>query len=50
MICKFLILGIKNQKMNNQVFIASHGIGEMYLDVSDMFWYYYESSLYNIDT
>ena len=50
MICKLLILGIKNQKMNNQVFIPSHGIGEMYLDVSDMFWYYYESSLYNIDT
>ena len=35
-ICKFLYLGIKI-KMNNQVFIPSHGIGEMYLDVSDMF-------------
>ena len=23
--------------MNNQVFIPSHGIGKMYLDVSDMF-------------
>ena len=22
----------------------------MYLDVSDMFWYYYESTLFNIDT
>ena len=36
--------------MNNQVFIPSHGIGEMYLDVSDMFWYYYESTLFHIDT
>ena len=36
--------------MNNQVFIPSHGIGKMYLDVSDMFWYYYESTLFNIDT
>ena len=35
--------------MNNQVFIPSHGIGEMYLDVSDMFWCYYESSTFNID-
>ena len=35
--------------MNNQVFIPSHGIGEMYLDVSDMFWYYYESTIFNID-
>ena len=35
--------------MNNQFFIPSHGIGEMYLDVSDMFWYYYESSTFNID-
>ena len=34
--------------MNNQVFIPSHGVGEMYLDVSDMFWYYYEYTL-NID-
>ena len=36
--------------MNNQVFIPSHGIGKMYLDVSDMFLYYYESTLFNIDT
>ena len=35
--------------MNNQVFIPSHGIGEMYLDVSDMFWYCYESSAFHID-
>ena len=35
--------------MNNQVFIPSHGIGEMYLDVSDMFSYCYEFSTFNID-
>ena len=35
--------------MNNKVFIPSHGIGEMYLDVSDIFWYYYEASTFNID-
>ena len=35
--------------MNNKVFIPSYGIGEMYLDVCDMFWYYYESSAFNID-
>ena len=35
--------------MNNQVFILSHGIGEMYLDVSDMFSYCYEFSTFNID-
>ena len=35
--------------MNNQVFIPSHDIGEMYLDISDMFQYCYESSTFNID-
>ena len=35
--------------MNNHVFVPSHGIGEMYLNVSDMFWYYYESTIFNID-
>ena len=35
--------------MNNEVFIPSHGIGEMCLDVSDMFWYYYEYTFFNID-
>ena len=35
--------------MNNQISIPSHGIREMYLDVSDMFWYYYKSTLFNID-
>ena len=30
--------------MNNQVFITSNGIGEIYLDLSDMHWYYYEST------
>ena len=49
MICKFFILGIKDKKMNNRVFIPSNGIGEVYLDLSDMHWYYYESSTLNID-
>ena len=35
--------------MNNQVFIPSNGIGELYQDVFDMHWYYYESTLFNID-
>ena len=35
--------------MNNQVFIPSNGIGELYIDVYDLHWYYYESTLYNID-
>ena len=35
--------------MNNQVFIPSNNIGELYLDVFDMHWYYYESTLFNID-
>ena len=35
--------------MNNQVFIPSNGSGELYLDVFDMHWYYYESTLFNID-
>ena len=35
--------------MNNQVFIPSNGIGELYLDVFDMHWYHYESSYFNID-
>ena len=49
MTCKFFILGIKDKIMNNQVFIPSNGIGEIYLDLSDMHWYYYESSTFNID-
>ena len=39
----------KNSKINNQVFIPSDGIGDLYLDVFDMHWYYYESTLFNID-
>ena len=35
--------------MNNQVFIPSNGIGKLRLDVFDMHWYYYESTLFNID-
>ena len=35
--------------MNNKVFVPSNGIGELYLDAYDMHWYYYESTLNNID-
>ena len=49
MTCKFFILGIKDKDMNNRVFIPSNGIGEIYLDLSDMCWYSYESSTFNID-
>ena len=35
--------------MNNRDFIPSNGIGKIYLDLSDMCWYYYESSAFNID-
>ena len=35
--------------MSNQVFISSNGIGELYLDVFDIDWYYYESTLFNTD-
>ena len=49
MTCKFFNFRSKKQKMNNQVFIPSPGIGEMYLDVSDMFSYCYECSTFNID-
>ena len=30
-------------------FAPSNSVGELYLDVSDMHWYLYESSCYNID-
>ena len=33
--------------MNNLVFIPSHGIGELYLDVGNMHWYMHNSSLFN---
>ena len=49
MTCKFFILGIKDKNMKNRVFILSNGIHEVYLDLSDMCWYYYESSTFNID-
>ena len=39
----------KNSKLNNRIFIPSNGIGELYLDVFDMHWYYHESTLFNID-
>ena len=44
-----IILGIKDIKLNNWVFIPSNGIGEIYLGLSDMHWYYYESSTFSID-
>ena len=44
----YLFLGNKKLKMTNR-FIPSNGVGELYLDVSDMHWYLYESSCYNID-
>ena len=34
--------------MNNQVTFPSGGVGEIYLDVFGMYWYYYESSQFNI--
>ena len=33
--------------MDNQVFIPSRGIGELYLDVGNMHWYMHNSSLFN---
>ena len=44
----YLFSGNKKSKMSNR-FISSNGVGELYLDVSDMHWYLYESSCYNID-
>ena len=44
----YLFLGNKKLKMSNR-FIPSNGVGELYLDMSDMHWYLYESSCYNID-
>ena len=44
----YLFLGNKKSKMSNR-FIPSNGVGELYLDVSDMHWYLYESSCYNIN-
>ena len=41
-----LLLG-KKIKMSNQVFIPSHGIGELHLDVGNMHWYMHNSSLFN---
>lgn len=35
--------------MNNQVTFPSGGVGEIYLDVFGMYWYYYESNQFNID-
>ena len=32
----------------NCVFIPSHGIGEVYIDLSDMYWYMYDSFFYNL--
>ena len=35
--------------MNDQIFIPSGRIGELYLDITDMFWHEYESTSFNID-
>ena len=43
-----LFLGNKKLKINNR-FIPSNGVGELYLDLTDMHWYLYESFYYNID-
>ena len=32
----------------NRVFISSHGIGEAYIDYSNMYWYMYGSSFFNL--
>ena len=32
----------------NCVFIPSHGNGEVYIDLSNMYWYMYDSSFYNL--
>ena len=32
----------------NRVFIPSHGIGEVYIDLSDMYWSMYDSFFYNL--
>ena len=44
----YLFLGNQKSKMSNQ-FVPSNGVDELYLDVSDMHWYLYESSCYNIN-
>ena len=44
----YLFLGNKKSKKSNR-FIPSNGVVELYLDVSDMNWYLYGSSCYNID-
>lgn len=49
MTCEFLYFRNKKYKINNQVFIPSNGIGEIWLDISNLYWYYHKSSFYNID-
>ena len=43
----FCFFGKKEVKMNNQFFIPSRGIRELYLDIDDMHWYMRNSSLFN---
>ena len=46
--CKYFYLFLgKEIKMNNQVFIPSHGTGELYLHVGNMHWFMHNSSLFN---
>ena len=48
--CKYFYLFLRNEKLKMMHrFIPSNGAGEIYLDVSNMHWYLYESSCYNID-
>ena len=49
--CKYFYLFLENKKlkMTTHRFIPSKGVSEIYLDVSSMHWYLYESSCYNID-
>ena len=34
--------------MNHHVFIPSHGLGEIYLDLSNMHWHMHNSSYFNL--
>ena len=35
--------------MNNQVFIPSHGLGEIYLNIEDNCWYGHNSSCFDYE-
>ena len=48
MICNLYFLGIRFKMNNPQLFIPSHGLDKIYLDLSNMYWYMYKSSYYNL--